>query len=92
MLAAEKAPVERATLGWRPMSKHGFPFLGPAGNYPNLYIAVTHGVTLASLGELVTQELVDGVSVAMLEPYRLSRFHEQLERSSFAPEGQRALL
>ena len=92
MLAAEKAPFARATLGWRPMSKHGFPFLGPAGNYPNLYIAVTHGVTLASLGELVTQELVDGVSVAMLEPYRLSRFHEQLERSSFAPEGQRALL
>jgi glycine/D-amino acid oxidase-like deaminating enzyme len=75
------------------MSKHGFPFIGLAGNYPNLYIAVTHGVTLASiLGELVTQELLDGVSVAMLEPYRLSRFHEQLERRSFAPEGQRALL
>jgi glycine/D-amino acid oxidase-like deaminating enzyme len=76
--AAEKAPVEKVTLGWRPMPKDGFPILGPAGNCPNLYIAVTHsGVTLASiLGELVTQEILDRVSVRMLEPYRLSRFQE----------------
>lgn len=54
--------------------------IGPAGTYPNLYIVETHsGVTLASiLGELVTREILDGVSVEMLEPYRLSRFHEQL--------------
>ena len=76
--AAEKAPVEKVTLGWRPMPKDGFPIIGPAGNCPNLYIAVTHsGVTLgAILGELITQEILDRVSVAMLEPYRLSRFHE----------------
>lgn len=54
--------------------------IGPAGTYANLYIVVTHsGVTLASiLGELVTREILDSVSVEMLEPYRLSRFHEQL--------------
>ena len=78
--AAEKAPVERVTLGWRPMPKDGFPTISPAGNCPNLYIVVTHsGVTLAAiLGELVTEEILDGVSVAMLEPYRPSRFHQQL--------------
>ena len=77
--AAEKAPVERVTLGWRPMPRDGFPIIGPPGNCPNLYIVVTHsGVTLAAiLGELVTEEILDGVSVAMLEPYRPSRFHEQ---------------
>ena len=76
--AAERAPVERVTLGWRPMPKDGFPIIGPAGNCPNLYIVVTHsGVTLASiLGELVTEEILDRVSVVMLEPYRPSRFPE----------------
>jgi glycine/D-amino acid oxidase-like deaminating enzyme len=78
LLAAEKAPVERVTLGSRPMPKPGFPIIGPAGNCPNLYMVVTHsGVTLASiLGELVTEEILDRVSVVMLEPYRLSRFPE----------------
>jgi glycine/D-amino acid oxidase-like deaminating enzyme len=78
--AAERAPVEKVTLGWRPMPKDGFPVIGPAGSCPNLYIIVTHsGVTLAAiLGELVTQEILDRVSIAMLEPYRPSRFEEQL--------------
>lgn len=67
-------------MGWRPTPKAGFPMIGPAGTYANLYIVETHsGVTLASiLGELVTREILDSVSVEMLEPYRLSRFHEQL--------------
>ena len=62
------------------MAKAGFPIIGPAGTYPNLYIVVTHsGATLASiLGELVTREILDGVSVEMLAPDRLSRFHKQL--------------
>lgn len=74
--AARKAPVEKVTLGWRPMPKDGFPIIGPAENCPNLYILVTHsGVTLAGiLGELVSQEILDRVSVTMLEPYRPSRF------------------
>ena len=65
-----------------------FPIIGPAGNCPNLYIAVTHrGVTLAAiLGKLVTQEILDRVSVAMLEPYRPSRFEKQLSWRCFAPE------
>jgi len=41
-------------------------------------MAATHrGVTLASiLGELVTEGILDRVTVRMLEPYRPSRFHE----------------
>jgi len=60
------------------MPKDGFSILGPAGNCPNLSMAATHrGVTLASiLGELVTEGILDRVTVRMLEPYRPSRFHE----------------
>ena len=41
-----------------------------------MYIALTHsGVTLAPLiGELATLEIVDGVRVQTLEPYRPERF------------------
>lgn len=71
-----KAEVAKVTLGWRPMPKDGYPIVGPCSPYPNLYVVVTHsGVTLAPiLGELVTQEVLDHVSVQMLEPYRASRF------------------
>ena len=74
--AAGKAPVDKVTLGWRPMPRDGFPIVGPAESFPNLYVVVTHsGVTLAGiLGELVTQEILDRVAVHMLEPYRPSRF------------------
>lgn len=70
------APVEKVTLGWRPMPKDGFPIVGPSSRCPNLYVVVTHsGVTLAPiLGEIVSLEVLDGVEVRMLEPYRPSRF------------------
>ena len=70
------APVEKVTIGWRPMPKDGFPIVGFAESCPNLYVVVTHsGVTLAPiLGELVSLEVLDRVKVQMLEPYRLSRF------------------
>lgn len=75
--AAGTAPVDKVTLGWRPMPRDGFPIIGPAESCPNLYLVVTHsGVTLAGLlGELATQEILDRVAVQMLEPYRPSRFH-----------------
>ena len=43
---------------------------------PNVYIALTHsGVTLAPLiGELAAIEIVDGVRVESLSPYRPERF------------------
>jgi glycine/D-amino acid oxidase-like deaminating enzyme len=70
------APVERVTVGWRPMPKDGYPIVGACRACPNLYLAVTHsGVTLAPLlGELASLEILDGVEVGMLAPYRPARF------------------
>ena len=69
-------PVERVTLGYRVMPRDEYPILGFAPACPNLYVAATHsGVTLAPLiGELASSEILDGVQVKMLEPYRPSRF------------------
>jgi glycine/D-amino acid oxidase-like deaminating enzyme len=50
--------------------------LGFTPSVPNLYIALMHsGVTLAPLvGEWATLEIVDGVRVEALNPYRPERF------------------
>ena len=73
-------------VGYRPMPLDGYPVLGfsapgsPAPGSseaaPNVYIALTHsGVTLAPLiGELAAIEIVDGVRVEGLSPYRPERF------------------
>ena len=46
---------------------------------PQIYIVVMHsGVTLAPVvGRLAATEILDGVSVELLEPYRLERFATQ---------------
>jgi glycine/D-amino acid oxidase-like deaminating enzyme len=71
-----EALVERLTLGWRPMPADGLPVIGFLDSCPNAYVAVTHsGVTLAAvLGQLVALELLDGVRVERLDPYRPARF------------------
>ena len=68
--------VEKVTLGWRVMPKDEFPIVGFVEGCPNLYIAAMHsGVTLAPLiGQLSALEILDGASVDLLAPYRLSRF------------------
>ncbi len=70
------AAVERITIGWRPMPKDGYPIVGALRGCPNAYVAVTHsGVTLAPLlGELASLEILDGVEVGLLAPYRQARF------------------
>jgi glycine/D-amino acid oxidase-like deaminating enzyme len=70
------AQVERVTLGWRPLPKDGYPVLGFTRACPNVYVAVTHsGITLAPIiGQLVTTEILDSVSVDLLRPYRPHRF------------------
>jgi glycine/D-amino acid oxidase-like deaminating enzyme len=74
--AAEGVELARHTIGWRPMPADGFPALGFSEGAPDVYVAVMHsGITLAPLvGRLVANEILDGVHVEMLEPYRLSRF------------------
>ena len=73
---AEGIGLARHTVGWRPLPQDGFPVLGFSEGAPDVYVAVMHsGVTLAPLvGRLVASEILDGLSVEMLEPYRVSRF------------------
>ena len=73
---AEGVELERVTVGWRPMPRDERPIVGFARRAPGLYLAVTHsGVTLAPiLGRLCAMEILDGVRVSTLDPYRPSRF------------------
>lgn len=74
--ALEDARAFPQPIGYRPMPADGLPVLGFSRGAPNLYVAMMHsGVTLAPLvSELATMEIVDGVSVAWLAPYRVERF------------------
>jgi glycine/D-amino acid oxidase-like deaminating enzyme len=74
--AARERPLERLTLGFRPMPPDGMPVVGPVPSVANAYVVVTHsGVTLAPiLGELVAAELVGGAAPsALLAPFRPPR-------------------
>ena len=71
-----EATVEKVTLGLRPMPADGHPVIGfPAGRR-DIYITVMHsGVTLSPLvGRLAAAEILDGIEVEPLAPYRLERF------------------
>ena len=72
----EGAPVPEATVGFRVLPEDEMPILGFAPGRPNLYVAALHsGVTLAPLvGRHAATEILDGVAIDVLEPYRLSRF------------------
>jgi glycine/D-amino acid oxidase-like deaminating enzyme len=72
----KSASLERVTLGWRVLPKDEFPIVGFDDRCPNLYLAAMHsGVTLAPIiGQFAATEILDGASVKLLEPYRLSRF------------------
>lgn len=74
--AAASAQVEFMTLGHRVMPKDGHPIIDRAPKYSNMYVAAQHsGMTCAPVvGQLVSMEVLDQVSVDMLQPYRLSRF------------------
>ncbi len=73
LAAARARPLP---VGYRPMPLDGYPVLGLSKAVPNVYLAVTHsGVTLAPLvGEYGAIEILDGVSVDLLAPYRVERF------------------
>lgn len=75
----DKLELERVSLGFRPLPKDGYPVLGFASGAPDVYLAVTHsGVTLSPLiGRLAAVEILDGVAVELLSPYRQSRFEKQ---------------
>ena len=70
------AELDRVTKGWRVLPKDGYPIVGFPEGTPDVYLAVMHsGVTLSPLiGRLAALEILDGVRVDLLQPYRLSRF------------------
>jgi glycine/D-amino acid oxidase-like deaminating enzyme len=71
-----KASVEKVTVGFRPLPKDSYPIVGFPEGRRDVYITVMHsGITLGPLiGRLAAMEILDGVSVDPLAPYRLERF------------------
>ena len=71
---AEALELERVSVGLRPIPADGLPAVGFTAE--NLYLAVMHsGVTLApAIGRFAAQEMLDGVRVELLAPYRPERF------------------
>jgi glycine/D-amino acid oxidase-like deaminating enzyme len=70
------ATVEKVTLGLRPVPADGHPVIGFPTGRRDIYITVMHsGVTLSPLvGRLAAAEILDGIQVEPLAPYRLERF------------------
>jgi glycine/D-amino acid oxidase-like deaminating enzyme len=68
--------IDRVTLGWRPLPKDGFPVVGFAPRAADIYVTVMHsGVTLSPfIGRAAAVEILDGVEIDALQPYRVSRF------------------
>jgi glycine/D-amino acid oxidase-like deaminating enzyme len=71
-----KASLEKVTLGFRPLPKDSHPIVGFPEGRRDVYITVMHsGITLGPLiGRLAALEILDGVRVEPLAPYRLERF------------------
>lgn len=70
------ARVAEVRRDGRPVPRDGMPVLGFARAVPNLYLAVMHNaISLAPVvGELAAIEILDGVEVDLLAPYRIERF------------------
>jgi glycine/D-amino acid oxidase-like deaminating enzyme len=68
--------AERVAVGHRVLPRDGFPIIGLSPKHGNLYIAATHsGITLAPIiGSLASLEILEGISVDLLEPWRPARF------------------
>jgi glycine/D-amino acid oxidase-like deaminating enzyme len=73
--ALDGTAMANTTVGWRVMPEDGFPVVGPIISISGAYIAVMHsGITLAPvIGQLVAIEILEGVEVEALRPYRPSR-------------------
>ena len=73
----EDVRVEELRVAPRPMPADALPVIGPVPGVAGAYVAVMHsGVTLAGVvGRTVAQEVSDGRSSPLLEPYRPDRFN-----------------
>lgn len=74
----QKIELEQVTVGWRPLPKDHMPIIGFVPSVENLYVSVMHsGVTLAPIvGRFAANEILDGETVDLLEPYRPERFEK----------------
>jgi glycine/D-amino acid oxidase-like deaminating enzyme len=70
------AQLENVTLGHRVLPQDGHPVVGFVARHPNLYITAMHsGITLSPLiGQVAAMEILDGVAVDLLKPFRPDRF------------------
>jgi glycine/D-amino acid oxidase-like deaminating enzyme len=80
--AISKAKMESIYIGWRPLPLDGHPVLGAAPHRPGVYLAIMHsGISLAPVvGQLASQEILSGDSVAQLAPYRPNRKFDYIKR------------
>ena len=73
--ALDRSAIADTTVGWRVMPEDGFPVVGPVGITGTYAAAMHSGITLAPVvGQLVAIEILEGVEVEALRPYRPSRF------------------
>jgi glycine/D-amino acid oxidase-like deaminating enzyme len=64
------------TLGYVPVPVDTHPIVGFCAAPANLYLALTmSGITMAPLmGRFAASEIIDGIAVDVLTPYRPARF------------------
>ncbi len=81
------AAVERCWAGLRPGSPDGLPFLGPAPNFSNLFVAAGHyraGIQLSpGTGRVMTDLLLGHEPAVPLEAFRLDRPPAPPTRTAF---------
>lgn len=72
----QETHLEVVTLGHRVMPKDDHPIVGFTEKCANLYVAAMHsGMTLSPfIGQAAAAEILDGISVDLLNDYRLRRF------------------
>jgi glycine/D-amino acid oxidase-like deaminating enzyme len=70
------AKLEKMTLGYVPVPVDTHPIVGFCAAPANLYLALTmSGITMAPLmGRFAASEIIDGVAIDVLTPYRPTRF------------------
>ncbi|AGP61085.1 NAD(P)/FAD-dependent oxidoreductase [Streptomyces rapamycinicus] len=71
-----RAEIEKVTVGRRIVPADGLPVIGRSPLYPNVHSVTTNaGITLGPcLAQLLATEVLDDVSVDVLDPYRATRF------------------
>ena len=76
------AVVEKVTETRRVIPADGLPVVSRSEELPGVLSVTTNaGISLAAgLSQFITTELLDGVTVNLLDPYRSQRFADQVRR------------